>query len=57
MRELGHQGEQQRQAGEMVDRQADMGRALKRGGARGDVQDCGVPWLLGPCFWENREKL
>lgn len=41
MRKLGHQGEQQRRAREMVDRQADMGRALRRGGARGDVQDLG----------------
>ena len=41
MRELGHQGEQRGRAREMVDRQADMGRALRRGGARGDVQDLG----------------
>ena len=41
MRELGHQGEQQRRGREMVDRQADLGRALRRGGARGDVVPLG----------------
>ena len=37
MRELGHQGMQARRGREMVDRQADLGRALRRRGARGDV--------------------
>ena len=41
MRELGHQSEQRRRGREMLDRQADLGRALRRGGARGDVQDLG----------------
>ena len=41
MRELGHQDEQQRRGREMVDRQADLGRALRRGGARGDVVPLG----------------
>jgi hypothetical protein len=37
MRELGHQGEQWRRGREMVDRQADLGRAVRRGGGQGDV--------------------
>jgi hypothetical protein len=37
MRELGHQGEQARRGREMVDRMGDLGRAIRRGGARGDV--------------------
>jgi len=41
MRELGHQREQARRAREMVDRQADLGRALRRGGQRGDVVPLG----------------
>ncbi len=41
MRELGHQGMQKRRASEMLDRKDDMGRALRRGGARGDVVGLG----------------
>ena len=41
MRELGHQGMQARRGREMVDRQADLGRALRRGGAMGDVVPLG----------------
>ena len=41
MRELGHQSEQRRRGREMLDRQADLGRALRRGGARGDVVTLG----------------
>ena len=41
MREIGHQGDQKRRGREMLDRQADLGRALRRGGATGDVQDLG----------------
>ena len=37
MRELGHQGMQARRGREMVDRMGDLGRALRRGGQRGDV--------------------
>jgi hypothetical protein len=37
MQELGHQGMQRRRAGEMIDRMGDLGRALRRGGARGDI--------------------
>ena len=37
MRELGHQGEQTRRGREMVDRMGDLGRALIRGGAPGNV--------------------
>ena len=37
MRELGHQGTQRRRGREMVDRMGDLGRALRRGGAMGDV--------------------
>ena len=37
MRELGHRGEQARRGREMVDRMGDLGRALRRGGQRGDV--------------------
>ena len=37
MRELGHQGMQKRRASEMLDRKDDLGRALRRGGARGNV--------------------
>ena len=41
MRELGHQGEQRRRGREMVDRMGDLGRAIRRGGARGDVVPLG----------------
>jgi len=41
MRELGHQGEQARRGREMVDRMGDLGRAIRRGGARGDVVPLG----------------
>ena len=41
MREIGHQSAQRRRAREMLDRQADLGRALRRGGARGDVVGTG----------------
>ena len=37
MRELGHQGMQARRGREMVDRMGDLGRAIRRGGQRGDV--------------------
>ena len=37
MRELGHQSAQRRRGREMVDRQTDLGRALRRGSTRGDV--------------------
>ena len=41
MRELGHQGMQKRRGREMVDRRADLGRALRRGGGHGDVVPLG----------------
>ena len=41
MRELGHQNAQPRRGREMVDRQADLGRALRRGGGQGDVVPLG----------------
>ena len=37
MREIGHQSAQRRRGREMLDRQADLGRALRRGGAMGNV--------------------
>ena len=37
MKEIGHQSAQRRRGREMLDRQADLGRALRRGGATGDV--------------------
>ena len=37
MRELGHQGMQARRGRDMVDRMRDLGQAIRRGGARGDV--------------------
>ena len=37
MQVIGAQKAQRRRAGEMIDRQADLGRALRRGGERGDV--------------------
>ena len=37
MQVIGAQKAQRRRAGEMLDRQADLGRALRRGGERGDV--------------------
>jgi hypothetical protein len=41
MRELGHAGEQARRGREMVDRMGDLGRALIRGGAPGNVNGPG----------------
>jgi hypothetical protein len=41
MRELGHQGMQARRGREMVDRMGDLGRAIRRGGQRGDVVPLG----------------
>ena len=41
MRGIGHQSSQRRRGREMLDRQADLGRALRRGGARGDVVPLG----------------
>ena len=43
MRELGNKGEQNRKAREMVDRMGDLGRAIRRGGAHGDVVGAGKP--------------
>ena len=37
MREVGEQAGQRRRAREMVDRMSDLGRAIRRGGQRGDV--------------------
>ena len=51
MRELGHQGEQARRGREMIDRRNDLGRAIRRGGARGDVVPLGkrkIGRSLGP---------
>ena len=47
MRELGHKGEQHRKGREMVDRMGDLGRAIRRGGAQGDV--------VGPGKRKNEE--
>ena len=41
MREIHEQGMQRRRGREMVDRMGDLGRALRRGGARGDVVPLG----------------
>jgi hypothetical protein len=41
MRELGHQHAQTERKSEMLDRQNDMQRAIRRGGARGDVVPLG----------------
>ena len=37
MREIAEQGSQRTRAAEMVDRMGDLRRAIRRGGARGDV--------------------
>ena len=47
MRELGHKGEQHRKGREMVGRMGDLGRAIRRGGAQGDV--------VGPGKRKNEE--
>ena len=56
MRELGHQGEQARRGREMVDRMGDLGRALRRGGARGDVVPLGKRKRNAEAFAPNPRK-